>query len=640
MLNKITCFFALIIVVLVSSCTEVVYDNPLDPEGTDPVFAIAGSLNDDNNDGIPNAFDPAWIEKNKPVDRKPPVITLYGGDTVRIEKNDPRGKLDQFKDVNNDKLIKAIDPEGSKVSILVNVDKVFIFAVNEGKEPYEIIYTATDEAKNASTKIRYVIVTELAVDDKEPPIVEIGDDTVYLEVNKPYVEPGVTAYDLGDGQAVKPTTVSTLDITKAGTYTITYTAADSKGNKASAVRYIIVTAGPTNDNVPPKIILKGADSVSFTPGQTIDDFKAKWVEPGFTATDDVDGDITSKVVVSPITLLSQAYYFISYYVMDNAGNTSETVKRIIKTGIKEDNVIPPTIILVYGDSVIQQRVSTKWVDPGFAVIDVEDGTIPNSKVKVDSADLVKNLAVVGIYNVTYSVTNSKGVTGTKIRRVQVVNSGNDRTPPVITLKGRNPDTCLAQTPYVDPGYTAIDDRSGDVTAKVTVTGTVLISTFGKYTLTYSVRDSANNNGKATRDVWVVPDTLTTDLKVRYNVPSSDTLDTIKGTFTVFNVDGAGPDLKASNIKSVKFEWIPPGQYSGSQLQFQIEYTSSPYNLTFGTDAIKTALAKPGALMKLTGTQIAGLDASYYVTTKGKDMVWVQVDGDFAIIMSKSATALP
>jgi len=681
---------------------------------------------------------------------------------------------------------------------------------NEGE--YQVSYKIQNAADGSFSDWAIPVVATIrgsATVDSEPPIITIGDSVIYVMVGASYIEPGYMAYDLVDGKDIQVTVSGKVNTAVSGEYVISYTAKDSNGNQSVKKRVVkVVSEGA--DMVAPVITLKGADTLYVPDGQTIEEFRNAYVEPGFTALDDVDGDITSKVSVSAITTLSDYYSYISYQVSDNAGNAAKTVHRYIKTGDMTGVELPPTIILVFGDSVIQQKVSTKWVDPGFAVIDVQDGTIPITEVVVDSSELIEHRDTPGLYTVTYSVTNSVGLTTVKVRmvqvvggssesippaiilvygdsiiqqlinkpwlepgfavidvqdgtipytevvvdsselianintpglytvtysvtnsvglttskerkvqvvgssnasippaiilvygdsliehrinepwvdpgfmvivadgrtipnsavivdtsdlvdhldtpgiyivtysvtidpgvttvkerRVQVVSTNSEHTPPVIILLGRNPDTCLANTPYIDPGYTAVDDRDGDLTANVTKSGTVDITKFGVNTITYSVTNLQGYIGKAIREVWVVPDTNTTDLLVRYNVPSVDTLQAIHGTFSTFNVDGPGPDLDTANMATVVFEWSPPKADSAAQLKFQIHYITSPEVKDFSTTEITAALSTPGGIMTLTGTEIVGLDDEYYVTIQDENLVWVQKNGRFAIIMQK------
>ncbi|MDX2137556.1 MAG: DUF5011 domain-containing protein, partial [Chloroflexota bacterium] len=79
----------------------------------------------------------------------------------------------------------------------------------------------------------------------------------------------------------------------------------------------------------------------------------------------------------------------------------------------------------------------------------------------------------------------------------------DLTPPTITLNGANPYEMLAGTPYVEPGFSAFDAVSGNLTANVNVSGSVNVNVPGSYILTYSVTDGAGNSASVTRTVNVV-----------------------------------------------------------------------------------------------------------------------------------------
>ena len=68
----------------------------------------------------------------------------------------------------------------------------------------------------------------------------------------------------------------------------------------------------------------------------------------------------------------------------------------------------------------------------------------------------------------------------------------DITVPVITLVGFVDFIAEADQKFIDPGATAGDDRDGDLTAKIVVSGEVDIMTIGIYTLKYDVSDEAGN----------------------------------------------------------------------------------------------------------------------------------------------------
>lgn len=78
----------------------------------------------------------------------------------------------------------------------------------------------------------------------------------------------------------------------------------------------------------------------------------------------------------------------------------------------------------------------------------------------------------------------------------------DTENPVISLSGNNPFEMDQFTSYVEPGFSATDNKDGDITANVIVTGSVDTATVGAYTLTYSVEDAAGNRASVTRTVRV------------------------------------------------------------------------------------------------------------------------------------------
>jgi WD40 repeat protein len=80
----------------------------------------------------------------------------------------------------------------------------------------------------------------------------------------------------------------------------------------------------------------------------------------------------------------------------------------------------------------------------------------------------------------------------------------DTLAPVVSLVGGSTVTQTCRTPYVETGANASDSCYGDLSAAVTVSGSVNTHVPGTYTLTYSVTDGAGNVGGATRTVVVVP----------------------------------------------------------------------------------------------------------------------------------------
>lgn len=83
----------------------------------------------------------------------------------------------------------------------------------------------------------------------------------------------------------------------------------------------------STDTTAPVITLNGSPEVYTAKDST-------YVDVGATASDDVDGDITSKIVVmNPVDEHTINTYYVTYNVTDNAGNPATEVKRKVIVAI-------------------------------------------------------------------------------------------------------------------------------------------------------------------------------------------------------------------------------------------------------------------------------------------------------------------
>ncbi len=118
-----------------------------------------------------------------------------------------------------------------------------------------------------------------------------------------------------------------------------------------------VTATP--DTIAPEITLLGASPLEVNQGTTFTD-------PGATATDDLDGDLSASIVFGGDTVDTDTAgdYTITYDVSDDAGNAAETVTRIVRVVIARDlarlnKVILPEVARAMAEqnvSAITQRL--------------------------------------------------------------------------------------------------------------------------------------------------------------------------------------------------------------------------------------------------------------------------------------------
>lgn len=301
----------------------------------------------------------------------------------------------------------------------------------------------------------------------------VSEKTITLEYGVDKM-PEITALCKGTlinrkGTPVKTTMKGELDLQKLGEYQVTFVS-KYKDMTISEKRTIII-----KDTIAPDIQLISSPDYYTNPSMA-------YVEEGFSATDNYDGDITSQVVSI------EKDGIVTYTVSDSSGNTATAERKIIYK-----DVIAPVITLTNGPSISLNR-GKDFVDPGFKAVDECDGDISASVTVEGTVDG----HTYGTYTLTYRVTDSSGNVGEVKRTVRIA----DLTAPVVTLKGEQSTYIKVGTAYTDPGFTASDNIDGDMTAKVSVTGSVDTSKMGINTITYQVTDSFGNKTTATRTVYV------------------------------------------------------------------------------------------------------------------------------------------
>lgn len=199
---------------------------------------------------------------------------------------------------------------------------------------YTLIYAVSDSSGNRTSVQRTITYV-----DETAPVIELTDGAlIEVEPGNAFADPGFTAYDNCDGDISTNVTVEgTVDPSTPGTYTLVYTVSDKAGNITQIQRTVIV-----KDLTPPEIILSGDAVVSFTVGSA-------YQEPGFTATDDIDGDLTDQVeVTSNVQLYTPGTYTVTYTVSDSSGNTTTVTRTVVMSDITPQ-VTGGIIYLTYDD---------------------------------------------------------------------------------------------------------------------------------------------------------------------------------------------------------------------------------------------------------------------------------------------------
>ncbi len=189
-------------------------------------------------------------------------------------------------------------------------------------------------------------------DTTSPVITLLGDNPVHLSVGATFTDPGVTVADNADGTDPYITFInglqqevnsSTINSASPTTYIITYKATDAAGNVATVIRSVIVGnpdgtvsvgaasgasggsssgTASTTDITAPVVTLTGAAAMELTVGSVFTD-------PGATATDNVDGDVTAKIVeTGSVDTATVGSYPLTYSATDAAGNTGSASRLV------------------------------------------------------------------------------------------------------------------------------------------------------------------------------------------------------------------------------------------------------------------------------------------------------------------------
>ncbi|MGL5820461.1 MAG: glycosyl hydrolase family 18 protein [Sarcina sp.] len=293
-----------------------------------------------------------------------------------------------------------------------------------------------------------------------------------------------------------------------------------------------------------------AGNISYEDGKTVIDIKGVWegknIEPGQSYKFQLSAP-TAPEDLSDINSISVAQRM----------NENGTV--IAKQLVYGDETINPdqnTAPVLSGITDKTISVGDKF-DPaaGVKALDKEDGDL-TSKIQIfGSVDTQKE----GVYTLTYSVTDSKGLTTEKTRTITVKK---EVAPPVENSKPvlhgiTDTEIKIGEAFNDKAGITATDKEDGDLTSKIQVAGKVDTAKAGTYTLTYSVTDSEGATTSKTRKVTVIDDSTN---------PSDD--------FDINKIYNAG-DIVTYKGQQYKVKWWTQGAYPDKSDAFELIVEANP-----------------------------------------------------------------
>ncbi len=214
------------------------------------------------------------------------------------------------------------------------------------------------------------------------------------------------ALDQGDVQfAMKRTGIDTTTATTQP-YVLEYKTTDSTGHTTIVQRKISVS----DDASAPVIQLVGSADIDHEAGTA-------WADPGFTANDNVDGNITPLVAVSSepvLDITKPGIYVLSYNVSDSSFNKATTITRNVTI---QDTILP--VITLLGDEEVTIEKGSTYTDAGATALDSLDGNIT---AKITNGTSLANVDTntVGEYTVTYNVSDLAGNAAAQVTRKVIV----------------------------------------------------------------------------------------------------------------------------------------------------------------------------------------------------------------------------
>ena len=190
---------------------------------------------------------------------------------------------------------------------------------------YSVVYSAEFLMFDGSAaRIVHMVDTTL------PELTLEGDLLCYDLPEKPFVEPGYTASDNIDGDLTDKVTCEEID------GKLVYTVSDSSGNTVQATRDIL-----HEDTTAPEIVLTEGGEIELNAG-------IPYEEPGFTCTDNVEGDITDRVVVSgEVDCYHKGAYELTYTVEDSYHNETTVTRTVNVVPVPQPDKVDPGDKIIY-----------------------------------------------------------------------------------------------------------------------------------------------------------------------------------------------------------------------------------------------------------------------------------------------------
>jgi hypothetical protein len=354
-----------------------------------------------------------------------PVISLAGSDPVEVQLDS------SYVDAGataNDNLDGNITPS------IVTINPVNTSVLGT----YTVTYNVSDTAGNAATQVTRTVNV---VDNTIPIVSAIPIAGIYNSTQIISLESTASSIIHYTTNGDTPTTASPVYNTPMpinADVTIKSFAKTLTGNSGPVDTFSYVI-----DTISPVITLNGNDHVVVDVFSTYDD-------EGATATDNMDGDITSEIITTnPVDTSVLGIYNVIYDVSDDAENLSQESREVSVV----DQTLP--VITLLGSNPVIVNQGESYVDAGATANDNLDGNITSSIITVNPVDIL----IIDTYTVRYNVVDSsENVASEVVRTIHVVDPNVTCLPPTSGSWIIYSD-CTLSTNAVAPGNVSVINNS-------------------------------------------------------------------------------------------------------------------------------------------------------------------------------------
>ena len=381
------------------------------------------------------------------------------------------------------------------------------------------------------------IPPETPQETRTPPVIElIGFSEITLEYGQPYIETSYTAFDCkGIDLKSSVTVTGSVDIWKAGLYTITYEVTDSAGLSARATRTVLVNPKPPEPEPPqkPKLTLIGSNPIILhSTSATV------YKEQMARAVDGDGTDISNLVTCNALTATQRTTpgtYVITYNVTSPVSGLSETITRNVRVVGPKEKKDPRVSYGLSGQAKAGAKVThTGIVSKALGFIDLKVSSIDkNMTITVKLLDSTTKKAVLtdtfsaagtkqykideGKYELEVSIDKANGNSKYGIDLLMPETAAtlyfDDEEVPLATAPympqiapiGSNPIILhLGGTKYLEQGAVAVDYLGNNISDQIAIDNSGFDEyKAGTYIITYSVPTPFGDTIEVTREVRII-----------------------------------------------------------------------------------------------------------------------------------------